>query len=198
MPTPRGVDPDDRWRHRPRGGGYPGSSPPRRSGPGTTRWYFPPVDPRARPTARTASHLLGAGGGALLLGATFVPWTARGAGSTVPTRNLADLVLAGTVAAWAPRWSGLVVYLIPAGGALLLIGTGMGPRIGTGLAALGSLLALVITIVAAWAIARGSRPNVGPGTVLAAVGSVLGLAAVAAAARAAIPPSPTASPEEQP
>lgn len=155
------------------------------------------MDPRARPTARTASHLLGAGGGALLLGATFVPWTARGAGSTVPTRDLADLVLAGTVAAWAPRWSGLVVYLIPAGGALLLIGTGMGPRVGTGLAALGSLLALVITIVAAWALARGNRPNVGPGTVLAAGGGVLGLAAVVASARAAIP-SPTASTEEKP
>lgn len=126
------------------------------------------------PRAQVASLTAGSAGGVLLLASTLLPWSDRGAGSTIALRRVADLVLSGTVDALVPRWAGLTVYLIPFGGALVLIGTGLGGRLGVGVSAVGLVLALAGTAVAVTALDRLPRSGVGGGTVAACAGAMLG------------------------
>lgn len=129
------------------------------------------VDPSR---AHRASLACGGLGGGLLLASTFLPWSGRGAGSAIALRRVADLVLSGTVDAFVPRWAGLTVYLIPLGGALVLIGTGLGGRVGVGTGAAGLVLAGAGTALALLALDRLPRAGVGGGTVAACAGAMLG------------------------
>lgn len=135
----------------------------------------------ARPArAHAVSLAAGSAGGLLLLAATFLPWSDRGAGSAIALRRIADLVLAGTVDAFVPRWAGVAVYLIPLGGALVLIGTGLGDRLGVGVGATGVVLSAAGTTVAVVALDRLPRSGVGGGTVAACAGAMLGTLGVGA------------------
>ncbi|HEX7132469.1 MAG TPA: hypothetical protein VF228_07835 [Iamia sp.] len=135
----------------------------------------------ARPLrAQTVSLAAGSAGGLLLLASTFLPWSDQGAGSAIALRRVADLVLAGTVDALVPRWAGLVVYLIPLGGALVLMGTGLGGRLGLGVGAAGIVIAVVGTAVAVTTLDRLPRTGVGGGTVAACLGAMLGTLGVGA------------------
>lgn len=100
-------------------------------------------------------------GGLAIVASMFLPWVDRGGGSTVPLRSLGDLVLAGDLGGRAPRWLGLVVYLIPLTGAITIVADGLGERgralgatafgVATSLVGLGVVLPLV----------RDRRPGVG-------------------------------------
>lgn len=141
-----------------------------------------PTVARPRPSgAHVAHQALAAVGGALLLGATFAPWSGRGAGSAIALVRIADLVLSGAVDAWVPRATGLVVYAIPLGGALLLLGAGLGRRAGTLVAAAGVVLALAGTVLALTALDRLDRTGLGPGAVVALAGIGVGGLSVALA-----------------
>jgi hypothetical protein len=140
----------------------------------------PLARPRRLPTAHTASLGAGSAGGLLLLAATFLPWSDQGAGSAISLRRIADLVLSGTVDAFVPRWAGLGIYLIPFGGALVLIGTGLGDRIGLAIGVAGIVLAVTGTALALTALDRLPRSGVGGGTVAACAGAMLGTLGVGA------------------
>jgi hypothetical protein len=126
------------------------------------------------PTAPTTSLVSGAVGGVLLLGSTFLPWAGEGAGSAIALRRVGDLVLSGTVDALVPRWAGVTVYLIPLGGAVLLVGTGLGGRVGSAVGGVGVALAAAGTGLALTALDRLPRSGVGGGTVAACAGAMLG------------------------
>ena len=81
-------------------------------------------------------------GGVLVVASFGLPWTSHGLASTVSGRELADLLLRGSIDALAPRWTGLALYLVPVTGALLIIGAGLGRRAGAWLS-IGSLAVLV-------------------------------------------------------
>ena len=148
-----------------------------------------------RPLAHTASLGAGSLGGLLLLGSTFLPWSTRGAGSAIALRRIADMVLAGTVDALVPRWAGLAVYLIPLGGALLLVGTGLGGRVGLVVGVVALLLALAGTSLAVLALDRLPRTGVGGGTVAACCGAMLGTLGVGAGWQAHRSPARSTNPE---
>ncbi|MCB1040766.1 MAG: hypothetical protein KDA94_14730, partial [Acidimicrobiales bacterium] len=65
----------------------------------------------------TASRTIAALGSLLVLGSFFGAATTRGVGSAIDGRELADLLLSGTVTAWIPRWVGATLYLVPLAGA---------------------------------------------------------------------------------
>lgn len=134
------------------------------------------MSPVRSPGARSSAA--GAAGGALLLVATFLPWSRSGAGSAIALQRVGDLILTGAVEAWAPRWTGLAVYAIPLGGALLLLGAGVGQRSGRVIGGLGVLAAVIGSLVVIGALDRLDRSGVGPGTVAAALGAGLGLLGV--------------------
>ena len=142
--------------------------------------------------ARIAAQVTGAIGGLLLLGAAAVPWSGRGAGSRLALWRVGDLILSGTVDAWVPRGAGLVVYAIPVGGALLLVGAGLEGRAGVALATTGVLGAVVGGLVVRGALDQLGRSGLGPGPVLAGAGAACGLVSVALAVRATrvAPPAP--------
>ncbi|NLV54701.1 MAG: hypothetical protein GXY13_03710 [Acidimicrobiales bacterium] len=137
-------------------------------------------------------------GGILLLVATFLPWSRRGAGSAIALRRVADLVLSGRVDAFVPRPAGLVVYAVPLGGALLLVAAGLGGRAGATAALAGVLLAGAGTALAALALVRIEGTEVGGGTALATTGAILGILGLGLGARdrrrTARTPSPTPLP----
>lgn len=116
--------------------------------------------------------------GLLLVLSIFGSWTTTGVGSTQSGRELADLFLAGTISAWAPRWVGLGLYLPPLCGALYLIGAGWGGRYGRGLEigaiAVAALAAVVISAALSWQPIRS--PGVGAVMVVGGVSvALLGL-----------------------
>lgn len=121
--------------------------------------------PRAHPGL--GAHLWAAAGGLALLGATALPWSTAGFGSTISLLRLADLVVSGTARAWVPRGLGLIVYLIPLGGALVLIGSGLGRRRGLLVGALGVGGAAVGTLAALLSLAGLGRLGLGAGPALA-------------------------------
>ena len=133
---------------------------------------------------------LGAGvAGLLLLVGTALPWSGRGAGSRIALVEIADLLLSGRLDAWAPRPVGLVVYAVPLGGALLMVGAGLGGRPGRVLSAVSVLLATTGLVLARAALSRAGAEGWGPGATLSAIGIALG--AVATFARPGEPgPSP--------
>lgn len=121
--------------------------------------------------------------GAVLLGwSVLLPWAARGSGSSIAARRLGDLVLSGTVDAWVPPWLGVLVYLVPAGGALLLVGCGLGGRIGLLASALGLLCAGSVIVGALGAIPARNLLDVGTGARLAYGGLLAGAVSTAATA----------------
>jgi hypothetical protein len=116
-------------------------------------------------------------GGLLLLVGTALPWSGRGAGSRIALVEVGDLVLSGRLDAWAPRPVGLVVYAVPLGGALLLIGAGLGGRTGRVVAGVAILLAAAGLVLARAALRRVGAEGWGPGASLSVLGIVLGAAA---------------------
>lgn len=114
----------------------------------------------------------------LLLVATLLPWAREGTGSTIAAREVGDLLLSGTVATWAPTWLGFCVYLVPVAGALLLIGCGLGGRLGRTVAAGSLLLALVVTVTTTAALPHPGGLNLGTGAVVALLGVGLGAVSI--------------------
>ena len=134
--------------------------------------------------SRTVLAQVGAGlGGLLLLVATALPWADRGAGSRIALVDVADLLLSGRLESWAPRALGLVVYAVPLGGALLLIGAGLGGRAGRALAAASLAIAAAGLVLARAALAEAGARGWGPGAVVAVLGLVVGATATAARGR---------------
>jgi len=125
---------------------------------------------------RMAQLLTGTLGGGLLLVATFLPWARHGTGSGVAARRMGDLLLSGTVEAWAPRWLGAAVYLVPVAGALVLIGCGLGGRSGASTAAAGLVPATVVTVALVAALPQRHPLDLGTGAWVAGVGLCLGAA----------------------
>jgi hypothetical protein len=137
------------------------------------------ADPRS--ARRTVLAQVGAGlGGLLLLVGTALPWSGRGAGSRLALVEVADLVLSGRLDAWAPRALGLVVYAVPLGGAVLLVGAGLGGRTGRLLSVAAVVLAATGLLLARAALTRAGAEGWGPGAVLSVVGIALGAAAILA------------------
>jgi hypothetical protein len=118
-------------------------------------------------------------GGLAIVASAFLPWVARGLGSTVDLHDLGDLVLGGTVSAVIPRWIGLVAYVIPAIGALLIVSSGVEPGWARRTSAVLALGALVLTAVATiLPFTRHAHPWLGQavagaGAVAACVGATL-------------------------
>ncbi|MGI8938097.1 MAG: hypothetical protein ACR2JF_07785 [Iamia sp.] len=129
------------------------------------------------PAARSASRASAALGGLLLLVATAMPWSGRGAGSSIALHRVGDLILSGAVDAWASRWIGLVVYAVPLSGALLLVGAGLGGRRGAALSAVAAAGGLAASGLVVDTLDRVGRSGTGPGTVLAVTGAALGVVA---------------------
>ncbi|MEJ7584107.1 MAG: hypothetical protein WKF43_08460 [Acidimicrobiales bacterium] len=149
------------------------------NGTGRARWYRPRIPSQGPPDRRrTAELLIGTVSGALLLVAVFLPWAGSGAGSSIAARRVGDLLLSGTVEAWAPRWLGFCVYLVPVAGALVLIGTGLGGRLGCLVAGAGLGPALLVTGATIAALPRRGLVDFGTGAAVALVGVVLGAVAV--------------------
>ncbi len=124
---------------------------------------------------------MGAGlGGLLLLVGTALPWSGRGAGSRIALVEIADLLLSGRLDAWAPPPVGLVVYAVPFGGALLLVGAGLGGRAGRVLSVVAVLLATTGLVLARAALARAGAEGWGPGATVSALGIALGTVATLA------------------
>ncbi len=143
---------------------------------------------------RIVGRVAGTLGGVLLLGASFAPWTDRGAGSSIALVRIADLILSGAIDAWVPRGAGLVVYAIPLGGALLLLGTGLERTVGALVAATGLVLAVLGAALATLALGQLPRSGLGPGAWASGAGIGLGLIAVVAGVRAHRAPEESTGP----
>lgn len=131
---------------------------------------------------RAVQVAAGVAGGALLLAATFLPWAPRGTGSSIAANRLADLLLSGTVDAWAPAWLGFCIYLVPVAGALLFIGCGLGGRAGVVTALAGLVPAAAVTVATVAALPQRDPLDIGTGAALALVGLALGAVSTTAAA----------------
>lgn len=127
-----------------------------------------------------ATQATGAIGGTCLLAASALPWSGRGAGASIALRRVGDLILSGALEAWVPRSAGLVVYAIPLGGALLLVGAGLGGRPGIVLSGVAGMLAAAGTILVVTALDRLDRAGSGPGLVLGMTGAMLAVATTVA------------------
>lgn len=147
-----------------------------------------------RQRARIVGRVAGTGGGALLLGASFAPWTGHGAGSTIALVRIADLILSGAIDTWVPRGAGLVVYAIPLGGALLLLGTGLERTVGVLVGGAGLVLAVLGAALATLALGQLPRSGLGLGALAAGAGIGLGLVSLIAGLRARRTPAPPGRP----
>ena len=128
-----------------------------------------PTDHRGR-----AAHLLVLAGAAALVGSMFLHWVGRGSGSTLALSDVGDLVLGGTVHSVVPTWVGLLVYLVPGSGALILLAAGVdSPRSRPVIATLVALAASLVTVATVGPLLRHVRP--GPGQAVAGLGVVLAL-----------------------
>ena len=111
---------------------------------------------------RTAARIVAAIGAVLVALAAFGTWTTHGVGSAINGQELADLLLTGTVDTWVPRWVGGVFYLIPLAGACVLLGLGLGGRVGgTVIVVAGTVAVVVSSLVVA---ALDGRPLSQPGS----------------------------------
>lgn len=147
-----------------------------------------------RQRARIVGRAAGTGGGVLLLGASFAPWTGHGAGSSIALVRIADLILSGAIDTWVPRGAGLVVYAIPLGGALLLLGTGLERTAGALVAGAGLVLAVAGGALATLALGQLPRSGLGPGALAAGAGIGLGLVSLVGSIRTRPDPDPPAAP----
>jgi hypothetical protein len=112
--------------------------------------------------------------GVLLVMSVLGPWTSSGVGSALSGRQLADLFLADTLAAWVPRWVGVAFYVQPVCGGLLLVAAGwggsMGRRLATGTVVVAGASALLVALALSWG------PFLRPGSGALMVGAGLSLA----------------------
>lgn len=117
----------------------------------------------------------------LLFASAFGPWPSHGTGSTLSGHALGDLLLRGTISPWAPRWAGLVLYVVPLCGAVSLLAIAVGGRIGRwiSMVTLGSALIAEVAVSAAlhWVPMRSP----GWGAFVSQVGLAAGLAGPVAA-----------------
>lgn len=124
---------------------------------------------------RTVLAQIGAAvAGLLLIVGTALPWSGTGAGSRIALVEVADLLLSGRLEAWAPRPLGLVVYAVPLGGALLLVGAGLGGRVGRAVSVVAVVMAAGGLVLARSALSQAGAEGWGAGAIVAALGVVLG------------------------
>ena len=108
-------------------------------------------------------------GGLAVVASMFLPWVDRGGGSTVPLRSLGDLLLAGDLGGRVPRWLGVVVYLIPLAGAIVIVADGLGPR-GRGIGVAAFVVAVVLVVMGVvLPFVRDRRPGAGQWVAVAGV-----------------------------
>lgn len=126
----------------------------------------------------------GCTGVALVVSGLFGPLTRRGPGSAIAIRSTADLLLGGTVEAWAPRWAGLCLYLPPVLAAAAVIAIGLPGRVAHLLGCLVAGLGTVSLLVAGRAVGYGLPFGGGTGYTRMLAGSLVLLSATACAALA--------------
>jgi hypothetical protein len=143
-----------------------------------------------------SSHGISSGalGGLALVGSTFLAWTASGAGSNISAHRLGDLLLSDAAKPWVPRWFGLVVYLVPVGGVLVIVASGLDLAAAPLVKSVGLGVAALVTAATVVAMPMRHALDLGPGALLAVAGLALGFLSVLADRRSAA----THSPEEGP
>lgn len=123
--------------------------------------------------ARAAMRNLLPLGGVLVVASAFLPWVDRGLGASLALYDLGDLLLGGDVAAVAPRWAGVVPYLIPGSGALLVLLAGIDGSLWVQRGRLVVTVLLVALVMSATVLPllRHVRPS--GGQLVAGIGAVL-------------------------
>jgi hypothetical protein len=156
----------------------------------------PMAPPDRRPSAAhtRVSIVTGAIGGLALVASTFLAWPADGAGSGLAAHRLADLLMSEAVDPWMPRWWGLFVYVVPAGGAVVMLTSGLEIGIAPVLKAVALTLAAVVTILTVVAMPNRDTLDLGPGALVALSGLGFGLVSVLADRHRAGPRSPEEDP----
>jgi hypothetical protein len=114
-------------------------------------------------------------GGVAIAASPLFPWAHHGVGSAISARGLADLALSGYSAPFVPLWAGLLVYLAPVGGATIIIGEGIGRRIGRVISVSGLLLASIPIIALTFFVSDVTRGGPGPGMVIGLGGIVVAI-----------------------
>lgn len=137
-----------------------------------------PAEPVNRPyrggvQARAAVRILVPLGGVLVVASAFLPWVDRGLGSSLALYDLGDLLLGGDVAAVVPRWAGVLPYLIPGSGALLILLAGIdgSPWAQRGRSVVTVLLVALVLSATVLPLLRHVRPS--GGQLVAGIGAVL-------------------------
>ena len=156
----------------------------------------PMASPARRPSAAhtRVSIMTGAIGGLALVGSTFLAWPASGAGSGLAAHRLADVLISEAVDPWIPRWWGLAVYVVPAGGAVVMLTSGLELGIAPVLKAVALVFAALVTILTVVAMPTRHTLDLGPGALVALVGLGFGLVSVLADRHRAGPRSPEEDP----
>lgn len=138
---------------------------------------------------------VGAFGGLALVVSTFLAWPARGAGSSVAAHRIGDLLLSEASRPWLPRWAGLVVYLVPAGGAVLMVASGVQAAAAPWLKLAGLVPAALVTAIVVVTLSKRHPLDLGAGASLALAGTGLGILSLLIDRR---PPTAAARAEEHP
>ncbi len=115
---------------------------------------------------------LQATGGLLIVGSMFLHWAGRGTGSALTLGELGDLALGGQASAAASRWTGIVVYLIPISGALIVVGSGIRGPVGRRLT-IGATVVAAVMIVGAFVLVVGNDRGLRGGELVAGVGLLM-------------------------
>lgn len=118
-------------------------------------------------------------GGALLVGALFVPWTASGPGSSVDAHQIGALLASGTLDSLIPRWFAVLLYAGPLGGALAAAAVGLH---GAGRRWAERVAAALVLVTALPALALALTAPPGGGLVLTLVGGAAVVGSVATSA----------------
>jgi hypothetical protein len=105
----------------------------------------------------------------------FGPLTAHGPGSAISIHATADLLLGGTIEAWAPRSVGVALYGPALLAAVLLVGVATPGRAGRIVSLLLALLLAASVVAVTLAVGRGLPLRAGTGFRWTAFGAALAL-----------------------
>jgi hypothetical protein len=113
-------------------------------------------------------------GGLLLVASTFFHWAGRGSGSALTLGELGDLALGGRASSALSRWTGLVLYLIPISGALIVVGAGIDRPLGRRLS-LGATIVAAVLVTGAFVLVVGNDRGLRAGELVASIGLALAI-----------------------
>lgn len=103
----------------------------------------------------------------------YGPLTVTGPGSAIDIRATADLLLGGTVEAWAPRWVGVALYLPALAAAVGLATAGLTGRAAEWASMILALAGFALVLVLGLVVGRGLPLRAGEGYGRMLVGSAL-------------------------